>query len=140
MPRGFAAVGQPVVRKEGADKVTGRARYIDDLTFPGLLHARTIRSTIASGEITGVTFEFDTSGFTIVDHLDIPGSNVVALIDDDQPCLVERIVRHVAEPIVVLAHEDRDALRSAQVHIDYRESPPLFDPLASQKSFKTIQI
>ena len=44
MPRATTAVGRNVLRKDGASKVTGAARYIDDLTFPNLLHARTIRS------------------------------------------------------------------------------------------------
>ena len=54
MSRGLRTVGRNVLRKEGADKVSGRALYIDDLTFPNLLHARTIRSTIPSGEIVDV--------------------------------------------------------------------------------------
>ena len=36
-----------------------------------------------------IRYDFDRDGFTIVDHRDIPGRNVVALIDDDQPCLAE---------------------------------------------------
>src|SRR4051812_5632679 len=77
------AVGRNVLRKDGAEKASGAARYIDDLTFPGLLHARTIRTTIPSGEITGIQLSFDQAGFTLVDHTDIPGRNIVALIDDD---------------------------------------------------------
>jgi CO/xanthine dehydrogenase Mo-binding subunit len=134
------AVGRNVLRKEGFDKVTGRSRYIDDITLPGLLHARTIRSTIAAGEIAGIRFAFDTTHFTIVDFRDIPGRNIVALIDDDQPSLAERRVRHVAEPILLLAHEDREALASAAVQIDYRPEPANFDPLASTTAFKTIAI
>src|SRR5262249_29159992 len=134
------AVGQNVPRKEGIEKVTGAARYIDDLTFPGLLHARTIRSTIPCGEIAGVTFAFDTDGFTIVDHRDVPGRNIVALIDDDQPCLAEREVRHVAEPILLLAHEDRDRLLAADVQIAYRSQAPHYDPEMSPIAFKTITI
>ena len=76
--------------------------------FPNLLHARTIRSTIPAGEIAAIRFNFDTAGFTIVDYRDIPGRNIVALIEDDQPCLAERAIRHVAEPILLLAHEDRE--------------------------------
>ena len=78
---------------------SGAARYIDDLSFPGLLHARTIRSTIPAGAIADISFNFNTAGFTIVDHRDVPGRNIVALIDDDQPCLAERAIRHVAEVI-----------------------------------------
>src|SRR4051812_16599169 len=119
MPRRHA-VGTNVLRKEGVEKVTGRAQYLDDLPFPDLLYARTIRSTIPAGEITGIRYGFDRSGFTIVDHHDIPGRNIVALIDEDQPCLAERVIRHVAEPVVILAHADRDRLLAADVQIDYR--------------------
>jgi CO/xanthine dehydrogenase Mo-binding subunit len=138
--KSLKAVGRNVLRKEGTAKVTGAARYIDDLTFPGLLYGRTIRSTIPSGEITGLALKFDTAGFTIVDHRHIPGQNVVALIDGDQPCLAARAIRHVAEPILLLAHEDRERLRAADVRIDYRETAPNYDPETSTTSFKTIAI
>ena len=105
-----------------------------------MLHARTVRSTIPCGEIADVALAFDPSGFTVVDYRDVPGRNIVALIDDDQPCLAEREVRHFAEPIVLLAHADRDALRAAEVRITYRERTPLYDPEASPQTFKSITI
>ena len=111
-------VGQSVPRKDGIGKATGQARYADDLPFPGMLHGRTIRSTIPCGHLSGVRLDFDAAGFTVVDYRDIPGRNVVALIDDDQPCLAEREIRHVAEPILLLAHEDREALLGASVTLD----------------------
>jgi CO/xanthine dehydrogenase Mo-binding subunit len=138
--RTLEAVGRNVLRKEGAEKVTGAARYIDDITFPGLLHARTIRSTVPCGDITGIRFNFDTDGFTIVDHRDVPGRNIVALIEDDQPCLAERVVRHVAEPILLVAHADRDRLMTADVQIAFRETTPNYDAEKSDKAFKTITI
>src|SRR5947208_17083435 len=140
MPRASRAVGRNVIRKEGAAKATGAAHYIDDLSFPGMLYGRTIRSTIPAGEIASIRFNFDTAGFTIVDFRDIPGRNIVALIEDDQPCLAERAIRHVAEPILLLAHADRDTLAAADVQIDYRPSTPVYDPLASTAVFKRIAI
>src|SRR5438874_5643974 len=140
MARAPRSVGRNVLRKEGADKVTGAARYIDDLTFPGLLYGRTIRSTIPAGRIVDVRPDLKTSGFTVVSYTDIPGRNVVALIDDDQPALAEREVRHVAEPIVLLAHQDRDALRAADVQVDYAETAPHYDPETSPTTFKSIAI
>jgi CO/xanthine dehydrogenase Mo-binding subunit len=139
--KGPAAVGRNVLRKEGHAKVAGTAQYLDDLRFDGLLHARTIRSTIAAGEIDRIVFDFDRSGFTVVDHRDIPGRNVVALIEDDQPCLAERMIRHVAEPILILVHEDRERLLAASVAIDYRESAPNYDPEApGAHLFKRVAI
>src|SRR5579871_4770783 len=134
------AVGRNVLRKEGHAKVSGSARYVDDLSFPGLLHARTIRSTIPAGQITGIACNFDTAGFTIVAARDIRGRNVVALIDDDQPCLAEREIRHVAEPILILAHPDRERLAAADVRIDYKTAAPNYDPSASTHTFKSISI
>src|SRR5262245_21165917 len=133
-------VGTNVLRKEGADKVTGRARYLDDLSFPNLLYGRTVRSTISAGELAGIRYDYDRSGFTSVDYHDIPGKNFVALIDEDQPCLAERQVRHVAEPVVLLAHADRDTLARAEVHIDYRSQTPNYDPEQSTQAFKRIAI
>src|SRR5687768_1659701 len=118
------AVGTSVPRKDGLGKATGAARYADDLTFPGMLHGRTIRSTIPCGTISAIRRDFDPAGFTVVDWRDIPGRNVVALLTDDQPCLVEREVRHQAEPVLLLAHESREALLGAAVHIEYLPGTP----------------
>ena len=74
-------VGTNVLRKEGAAKVAGTAHYIDDLTFPGLLYGRTIRSTIPAGSIVDVRPQFPAAGFTVVNYWDIPGRNIVALIE-----------------------------------------------------------
>jgi CO/xanthine dehydrogenase Mo-binding subunit len=136
----MSAVGQSVVRKDGIGKATGRARYADDLVFPGMLHGRTIRSTVPRGRIASVRLDFDPAGFTVVDHRDIPGRNVCDLIEQDQPFLAERDVRHVAEPVLLLAHESREALAAARVEIDYEVELPIFDPEASDGVFKRIDI
>ena len=90
----MSAVGMNVPRKDGIAKATGAARYADDLTFPGMLFGRTIRSTIPRGRIRNIRLDFDTAGFTIVDHRDIPGRNAVDLMEKDQPFLAEHEVRH----------------------------------------------
>ena len=72
-------IGESPTRPDGAAKVTGRALYVDDLRVPGMLHGRTVRSTIARGRIRSITLDpaFDWRGVTVVDHRDIPGENVV---------------------------------------------------------------
>ena len=121
----------PIPRLDGPDKVTGRAQYVDDIRMPGLLHGATIRSTIARGKITGILFDksLDWSGFTIVTAADIPGKNEVLLLTTDQPFLADGSVRHQAEPILLLAHEDREMLRRAAgaITISYAEEPACLD-------------
>ncbi|MGQ0814839.1 MAG: xanthine dehydrogenase family protein molybdopterin-binding subunit [Gemmatimonadota bacterium] len=118
----MASVGTSIPRKDGRDKVAGHAKYVDDLRFSGMLYGRTIRSTIARGGVTDIRVD-SIPGLVVVGYRDIPGANIVTLIEDDQPCLVERDVRHPTEPLLLLAHEDRDALWSAHVDVDYDELP-----------------
>ena len=139
-PPNVPAVGRSVARKDGIGKATGAARYADDIVFPGMLYGRTIRSTIPCGRIRSLRLDFDPAGFTIVDYRDVPGRNVVDLIAQDQPFLVEQEVRHLAEPILLLAHEDKDTLAAARVAIEYDEASPIFDPEQSSQVFKSIDI
>ncbi|HYW11564.1 MAG TPA: xanthine dehydrogenase family protein molybdopterin-binding subunit, partial [Longimicrobium sp.] len=136
------AVGRSVFRKDGMPKTTGAARYVDDLRFDGMLYGRTIRAEIPRGRIRSIHLDFDTTGFTIVDWRDIPGPlcNFVALIVADQPFLVQDEINHLAEPILLLAHEDRETLAAATVRIEYEPAEPLLDPEQSTTVFKDIRI
>jgi CO/xanthine dehydrogenase Mo-binding subunit len=138
-------VGKPIPRKEGRKKVTGQALYIDDLTFPGMLHGVTVRSSIPRGRIKSISFDQPpaTAGgsdlnipwgeFTIVTAKDIRdlklGENYVALILNDQPYLADEVVNHPEEAVVLLAHPDRYLLEEArrQVNIEYEELPAVFN-------------
>ena len=116
-------------RKEGWDKVTGAARYVDDMALPGMLHGATVRSTIARGKIKQIHFGpgVDWNEYVVVSAKDIPGKNCIALILDDQPCLASEFVNHPEEPILLLAHPDRPKLRKAveAVSIEYDPLPAL---------------
>ena len=138
----MAVVGQSVPRMDGAEKVSGAAKYVDDISFPGMLHGRTIRTTIPAGRVTGVRYDFDTAGYTIVDHRDVPagGRNVITHLTDDQPCLVNEVVGHAGEAVLLLAHEDREALLGARVILDEARAEPLLDPLRSTQIHKHILI
>ena len=80
-----------------------------------MLHGRTVRSTIARGRILEVELDpaFDWTGVTICDHRDVPGENVVAIIESDQPLLASTFVNHCDEPILLLAHEDPERAEAA---------------------------
>jgi len=134
------AVGENVARKDGIGKATGQARYADDLVFPNMLHGRTIRSTVARGILRSATVRGDVPGLVIADHRDIPGRNVCYLIEQDQPFLVAKDIRHQAEPILLLAHEDREVLNRVVVDVECQELEPLFDPTKSDSVFKEINI
>ena len=123
-------VGASVPRKEGADKIMGRARYVDDIEREGMWHGATVRSTIPRGLIRSIRYDrrIDWTEFTVVSADDIPGQNVIQLIVADQPCLADGKVNHCDEAILLLAHPDKHKLREAVdlVRIEYDPLPPVF--------------
>jgi CO/xanthine dehydrogenase Mo-binding subunit len=123
-------VGEPVPRKEGVDKLLGRARYVDDIERQGMWHGATVRSTIPRGVIRSIDFDrnIDWTEFAVVTAADITGHNHIQLIFADQPCLADGQVNHSDEPIVLLAHPDRSKVREAvcAVHVEYDPLPPVF--------------
>src|SRR5258708_27021197 len=108
-------IGKSVPRKEGRDKVTGAARYIDDMSLPGMLYGATVRSQIPRGVIEKVSFgsELAWSEFVIVTAKDIPGKNSIPLTGYDQPSLADGKVNHPEEPILLLTHAARHGRRKA---------------------------
>ncbi len=120
-----------MLRREGLSKLTGRERYVDDLPLDDFLWGVTVRSPSPRGRISEIRFKdgVDWSEFVIVDHTDIPGTNAVYLMEDDQPALAPGYVRHVHEPILLLAHRSREVARRAvrEVEVIVDDAPPVLD-------------
>lgn len=125
-----AAIGRSVPRKEGRSKVTGEIQYIDDLSFPEAIYGTVIRSPVARGKILGIHFEgdFPWDEFTKVTAEDIPGENRQALILNDQPCLATDMINHREEPVLLLAHPNKNLLIEARKHvrIEVEEQTPIY--------------
>jgi len=140
------ARGIAPLRREGPSKLTGEAKYADDLVFPGAWYGVTIRSTDAHARFVGLDLDeaFDWSKVVVVTAADIPGENVVSLISDDQPILVPvgGEIQHHSEPLALLAAADRETLRAARRHVTVRADalPPVFDPRLSDHVFAHYDI
>jgi CO/xanthine dehydrogenase Mo-binding subunit len=123
-------VGASVPRKEGVDKLMGRARYVDDIEREGMWYGLTVRSTIPRGLIRSIEFDprIAWSEFAVVTASDIPGKNCIQLIFNDQPCLADGNINHCDEAIVLLAHPSKQRLReaAATIRIEYDPLPPVF--------------
>jgi CO/xanthine dehydrogenase Mo-binding subunit len=129
------------LRREGPAKLTGEAKYADDLVFPGAWFGATIRSSQPHARLLGIELDdaFDWKRVVVVTADDIPGENIVSLIDDDQPVLVPvgGEIRHQAEACALIAASDRATLREAKRHVRLRTErlPATFDPLESDHEF-----
>jgi len=135
-------VGAPVPRKEGADKLLGRARYVDDIEREGMWYGATVRSTIPRGLIRSIGFDrrIDWSEFAVVTAADVPGENYIQLIVADQPCLADGQVNHCDEAILLLAHPDKHKLREAvdAVRVEYDPLPPIFTIEESERQDRIV--
>ncbi len=127
-------IGAGLPRLDAVDKVRGEAKYVDDLAFPGMLHGWVVRSPFPHAKI----LHMDTaSAFSnpdvncLVTHTDVPGSNVVHVIYDDQPALARDVVRYVGEPVALVAAASRKAAKAAAegMKIVYEELPVVSDPV-----------
>jgi CO/xanthine dehydrogenase Mo-binding subunit len=75
VPQAKPPVGTSLPRVDGVAKVTGRARYLDDLDAPGVWYGATVRSKVAHGVLEAIDLDpaFDWSGAVVVTAADIPG-------------------------------------------------------------------
>src|SRR3569623_431391 len=117
MERSAAPVGAPMPRIDGVAKVTGRARYLDDLDAPGVRYGATVRSTIAHGVLEAIDLDpaFDWSRVVVATAADVPGENYIALIENEQPALVAigTHVMHVDEAIALVAAPTKELAMAA---------------------------
>lgn len=125
------SVGRNERRREGPEKLTGRALYLDDHAIPGCLHGVTVRSAVPRGVIKSIAFDpaFPWAECVVVTAKDIPGKNYVALIEPDQPLLADGRVNHREEPILLIAHADRARAYEAAKHvrIEYEAEPAVLN-------------
>jgi CO/xanthine dehydrogenase Mo-binding subunit len=142
---GRARAAAPL-RRDGPAKLTGAAKYADDLIFPGAWFGATVRSTDAHARFAALDLDpaFDWSSVVVVTAADIPGDNIVSSIKSDQPILVPvgGEIRHHAEPLALLAAPDRATLRAARQAVRVRTDPlpAVFDPLASDHVFASYEL
>src|SRR5262249_4938777 len=98
-------VGQPLGKLEGIGKVRVQARYSGDVTLPGLIWGKTLRSPLPHARILRI----DTSRaralpgvLTVLTARDLPDI-LVGRRMFDMPMLARNRVRFVGEKIAVVA-------------------------------------
>ncbi len=101
------------IRVDSHAKLTGRTKYIDDYREDCMLEGAIFFSPVHAGKITKIVFptRFDLSEFTIVLSGDIPGENIVPEPVCDQLFLVEQHIGYKGQPILAVAHPDRETVR-----------------------------
>jgi CO/xanthine dehydrogenase Mo-binding subunit len=128
--RAFRYVNRSVPRRDGVEKVTGRALYASDVTLPGIVHAKVVRSDVAHARLLGVDAE---------DALRRPGVLAVLTGEDiaglpspryghifrDHPVLAIDRIRYAGEPVaaVIARTEAQAAAAVPDVRVSYEPLP-----------------
>ncbi len=130
----FHVIGKSVLRKEALAKVTGAARYTNDFSAPGMLHAQLVISPYAHARIVSVATARARQAPGV--HAVVTGADCPTLVGeplaDRSPIAVER-VRYHGEPVaVVVADAPHQAMRAAQlVQVTYAPLPVVHSPRAA---------
>ena len=132
----MSLVGTSPPRPDGFAKVSGAARYADDVAMPGLLWGATVRSLHPHARLAAVRFAAERApeDSWCVTAADLPGPNGIQLLGDDWPILAEGAVHHVGEPVALVAASSPLAARRARrlVEVEYEPLPPVLDLEAAE--------
>ena len=121
----YRVIGTSVPRTEGPEKVTGRGKYSVDVSLPGMLWARTLRSPYPHARVVSI----DASR-----ALAMPGVHAVLTGEDvrgvrtgkrllDEPVLVWDRALFIGDKIAAVAADDDETAREAAelIDVEYEE-------------------
>ena len=97
-------------RNDAYAKVTGRAKYTDDYTLPGMLHAVPLHAPVASAKIIRIDSseaEMSAGVRAVFTADDIPGSVYFGQIIRDYPTLAQSRIRSTGDVLALVVAETR---------------------------------
>jgi xanthine dehydrogenase YagR molybdenum-binding subunit len=134
------AIGRPVDRVDGPDKVTGAARYSGEIRLPGLTHAVVVGATIPSGRVAAIDVAAARAAggvLAVLTHLDLPRivgepHLLPSLVGGPAPGqsffpMQDDVVHYAGQPVAIVV---ADAIEGAQhaaslVGVDYERAPSI---------------
>jgi CO/xanthine dehydrogenase Mo-binding subunit len=128
---GFRVIGRSTAKRDGAEKATGRTRFLHDLELPRMAHARILRARFPHARILGIDVERACrapgvlavlTGRDVVQHPFGFAKDQLALKRDRARCIRDEVAAVVAEQ----PHQAEAAL--ALIDVEYEELPANFDP------------
>ena len=126
-----SSIGQSITRGEGPDKVSGKSVYAADISLPGMLWGKALRSPYPYARIISI----DTSQAealpgvrAVVTGQDLPETRIGRRLVD-MPVLAQGVVRFVGEKVAAVAADDPDTASEALllINVEYEELTPVFD-------------
>lgn len=129
----YQTIGKPLPRVEGVEKVTGATLYAADLSLPGMLWAKVLRSPLPHARIRHIDIskaEKLSAVRAILTGADLPPVLIGSRMKD-MPVLARERVRYSGEPVAAVAAESVEIAEEALtlIQVEYEELPAVFDPV-----------
>jgi 4-hydroxybenzoyl-CoA reductase alpha subunit len=134
----FRVIGKPLRKVDGLAKATGAAVYADDIQWPGMLHAKTLRSPHAHARIRKI----DASRalalpgvHAVITGRDMPIKYGVIPWTPDENALALDKVRFIGDEVAAVAAIDEDTANAAieLIDVEYEILHAYMDPFESLK-------
>src|ERR1051326_5433510 len=129
------AIGRPISRVDGPQKVTGAARYSGEIQLHGLAHAAIVGATVPSGRVTAIAIEEGLAAdgvIAILTHENLPkiagephllpslaggpapGESFFPMQDD--------VVHYAGQPVAIVVADTHERAQwpASLVHVHYR--------------------
>ncbi len=138
--RAGQVVGRFHLRPDGVEKVTGHAKYTDDLVFEGMLHAKVKRAMVPHAFLRRLDISRAKAlpgVAAVLTAEDLPGEKTHGLVTYDWPILVgvgERI-RYVGDAIAIVAAETPEIAAQAcdRIEAEFDLQPVITDPVQARR-------
>ena len=143
----FKYIGQRTIRPDGYDKVTGRAAYGADLSLPGMIWGKTLRSPHAHAKIISIDTsraEAHPDVLAVATHKDfvqvnaddmIAGEAAASVLDVSRNCLAaDKVLYHGHAVAAVAARTERAASQALSlIEVKYEKLTPVLDVVDAMK-------
>jgi 4-hydroxybenzoyl-CoA reductase subunit alpha len=138
----YSVIGKSFPRIDGISKVTGEAKYTDDIHLPGMLYGKILRSPYPHAIIKNIDISKAkrVKGVKeIITGRDTGDVKYSALLGftftlDKHPLAIDKVL-YIGDEVAAVAAIDEDIAEEALelIQVDYEELPAVFDPVKAME-------
>ena len=138
-PETSAQVGEQFKRVDAAEKVLGTGQFVDDITLPGMIYAKALRSKYPRAIVNKINIEKALAHedcVTVLTAKDVPNNKCGHLKKDWDVLIPEGTVTHyIGDALALVATCHKETLDEVidLIEVDYTELPPVTSPAEAMK-------
>ena len=135
-------ISKAVVRDDAADKSSGKAKYLSDLSFSGMLHMAVKPASIQHARILNINIPTLPENYTVINKEDFKGQNRATIITEDWPFFAEDEVLYYGQPLLAVVGPELAICEKicSEITVEYEVLPAVSIIEESQEFFNDFHI